>query len=135
MAGQNIAPVPMNPERADQAYQRTLGPSVPGTKGPLRFEEGVATDTDVPNDFARGAYFDPSSGPRPGYNNPEMLYKHAADTMRERAHVGSAAWIEAPSVLGEFVQGSRAGYGDVHYERVFDPGTRIQRIHPAVIQD
>lgn len=130
-----IAPDPMFPERAPTQYQRTVAPDIPGNKGPLRFEEGVATDTDVPNDFARGAYFDTSPGPRPGYNNPEMLYKHANETMQERAHVGSAAWIEAPSVLGEFVQGSRAGYGDVHYERAFNPGTRIVRQHPAVIQD
>ena len=130
-----IAPAPGMPERAPVAYQRTIGPNVPGNKGPLRFEEGIATDTDVPTDFARGAYFDTSQGPRPGYNNPEMLYKHANETMAERAHVGSAAWIEAPSILGEFVQGSQAGYGDIRYERVFDPGTRIQRQHPAVVQD
>lgn len=135
MAQQNIAPVSGFPERADQAYQRTVGPSIPGNKGPLRFEEGIATDTDVPTDFGRGAYFDTSQGPRPGHNNPEMLYKHANETMQERAHVGSASWIEAPSVLGEFVQGSRAGYGDIHYERAFNPGTRIQRQHPAVISD
>lgn len=133
MAG--IAPAPQNPERSPVAYQRTIGPSIPGNKGPLRFEEGIATDTDVPSDFARGAYFDTSQGPRPGYNNPEMLYKHAEETMQERAHVGSASWVEAPSFLGEFVAGSRSGYGDVHYERVFDPGTRIVRQHPAVVQD
>ena len=27
-------------------------------RGPLRFEEGVATDTDIPNDFGQGAYGD-----------------------------------------------------------------------------
>ena len=27
-------------------------------RGPLRFEEGVATDTDIPNDFGLGAYGD-----------------------------------------------------------------------------
>lgn len=131
----NIAPVPMNPERTPVSYQRTVAPQIPGNKGPLRFEEGIATDTDVPTDFARGAYFDTSQGPRPGYNNPEMLYKHADETMAERAHVGSAAWVEAPTFLGEFVNGSRAGYGDIHYERVFNPGTRIQRVHPAVVPD
>jgi hypothetical protein len=130
-----IAPGPMFPERADQAYQRAYGQNIPGNKGPLRFEEGIATDTDVPNDFSRGAYFDTSSGSRPGQNNPEMLYKHAGETMQERAHVGSAAWIEAPSVLNEFVQGSRSGYGAQSYERVFNSGQRIQRQQPTVVQD
>jgi hypothetical protein len=129
-----IAPAPGFPERAPQAYGRVSGPDIPGNKGPLRFEEGIATDTDAPNEFARGAYGDPTSGPRPGINNPEMLYKHANETMAERAHVGSASWIEAPSLLGEFAQG--AGAGDVvRYDRVFDPGTRIQRQHPTVISD
>ncbi len=29
-------------------FERTMGPDIAGNKGPLRFEEGVATDTDVP---------------------------------------------------------------------------------------
>jgi hypothetical protein len=129
-----IAPNPGFPERAPQAYPRVMGPDVPGNKGPLRFEEGVATDTDVPQDFARGAYFDTTSGSRPGINQPEALYKHAGETMQERAHVGSAAWIEAPSVLSEFVEGAHAGIV-VQYERVFNNGQRTQRQQPTVIQD
>ena len=33
-------------------------------RGPLRFEEGVATDTDIPTDFGQGAYGDPGGDGR-----------------------------------------------------------------------
>ena len=57
-----VAPAPQFPERGPEVgshgFERTIGPDVPMQRGPLRFEEGVATDTDVPNDFAIGAYAD-----------------------------------------------------------------------------
>ncbi len=31
-------------------------------RGPLRFEEGVATDTDIPYEFGRGAYAEDPAG-------------------------------------------------------------------------
>jgi len=104
-----IAPVPpLGPSKdRAQAYVHDMA-SNDRRRGPLRFEEGIATDTDVPNDFRRGAYAD-TSHPR-----PTTEWKHAGETMRERAHMGSSTWIEAPAMLGEFVHGSQAfgtGYG------------------------
>ena len=44
-----IAPDPKFPERPGNVYDRKVSPATPGQRGPLRFEEGIATDTDVPN--------------------------------------------------------------------------------------
>ena len=129
-----IAPQNMYPERFPQRFDRTVAPSIPASRGPLRFEEGIATDTDVPMDFARGAYFDTTSDHmRHNHNNPEMIYKHADETMRERAHIGSAAWIEAPGMLSDFVQGAGAGQGMPSYERVQNPLTHRMNRPPANI--
>ncbi len=132
----NISPAPMFPERSPNFFERSLGPSIPMNKGPLRFEEGVATDTDVPNDFGKGAYFDTMSSPmRMNHNNPEMFYKYPMETMRERAHVGSASWIEAPTVLSEFVQGAMAGDQMPMFEREFNTGGHMNRPNPTVVSD
>lgn len=132
-----VAPAPMFPEKSPTVFERTLAPSIPGNKGPLRFEEGIATDTDVPADFAQGAYLDTSSAPggRMNHNNPEMFYKHPMDTMRERAHVGSASWIEAPTVLSDFVQGAMAGDGMPTFEREMNSGGHMNRPNPTVVFD
>ena len=45
-----ISPAPRFPERAPQVYEMK-GADNATRRGPLRFEEGVATDTDVPADF------------------------------------------------------------------------------------
>ena len=132
----NVSPAPMFPEKSPTMFERTMGPSIPMNKGPLRFEEGVATDTDVPNDFAKGAYMDTASSPmRMNHNNPEMFYKHPMDTMRERAHVGSASWVEAPTVLSDFVQGAMSGDGMPQFERAYNPGTHVNRMNPTVVSD
>ena len=88
-------------------------------------------------DFARGAYFDTTSDSRRhNHNNPEMVYKHADETMRERAHIGSAAWIEAPGMLSDFVQGAGAGQGMPAYEMVQNPLThRMNRPSPTIVRD
>lgn len=132
----NVSPAPMFPEKSPTMFERTMGPSIPMNKGPLRFEEGVATDTDVPNDFAKGAYMDTAPSPmRMNHNNPEMFYKYPMETMRERAHVGSASWVEAPTVLSDFVQGAMAGDGMPQFERAFNPGTHVNRMNPTVVSD
>lgn len=131
----NVAPAPMFPEKSPTVYERQFAPSIPGNKGPLRFEEGVATDTDVPHDFAQGAYEDTASAGRMNHNNPEMFYKHPMDTMRERAHVGSASWIEAPTVLSDFVQGSMSGDGMPSFEYAFNSGAHMNRPNPTVVSD
>lgn len=127
---------PQNPysERGRQAFEGTFAPSMPGGRGPLRFEEGIATDTDVPADFARGAYADPTFAPgRLNHANPDAQFKHASETMRERAHLGSAAWVDSPALLGDFVEGAGVGQR-VEFERVQNPmDRRVNRAAPTVI--
>lgn len=131
-----IAPNPLYPERAAQFFDRSMAPSIPGNRGSLRHEEGVATDTDVPSDFARGAFYDTTFAPgRLNHNNPDMVYKHADETMRERAHVGSASWVEAPTVLSDFVQGASAGQTMPTFERVMNPGTIQARRSQTLVTD
>ena len=131
-----ISPNPMFPETGMTAFERGYAPSIPGNKGPLRFEEGVATDTDVPYDFGVGAYEDTAPSPmRQNHNNPEMFYKYPEETMRERAHVGSASWIEAPAVLREFVQGSMSGDGMPQWEYEYNSGGHMNRPNPTVVYD
>lgn len=111
----------------DGGYEAAIAPSIPGNKGPLRFEEGVATDTDVPMEFGRGAYGDAAGSLNLG--TMAGMTKTPQETMRERAHVGSASWIEAPTQLSEFVQG--AGTDHPSFERVAGSEQRIQRWNPT----
>ena len=130
-----IAPDPQFPEKTANTYDRKFAAATPGMRGPLRFEEGVATDTDVPAQFSEGAMqgYMPAAG-RPNRNAP-VHTKTAEETMRERAHVGSAAWVEAPSYLGEFSAGGFADHGDNRFERVFRNGAHQQAANPSVVQD
>lgn len=131
-----VSPNPMFPETGMTVFERAMAPSIPGNRGPLRFEEGVATDTDVPMDFGVGAYQDTAPSPmRQNHNNPEMFYKYPEETMRERAHVGSAAWIEAPAMLSDFVQGSMSGDGMPQFEYVYGSGGYMKRPNPTVVND
>lgn len=117
-----LAPNPGVPERGTNIYERKVADG-PAHEGPRRFEEGVATDTDVPSQFAIGA------------NPPDINITHRktpAETMRERAHVGSASWIEAPTMLGDFAAG--AGEVPQEYTRV-DRGEGIKRrVNPTVVE-
>jgi hypothetical protein len=99
-------------------------------RGPLRFEEGVATDTDIPSDFGKGAYGDTAGTEQTGWNR-----KDSAETMRERAHVGSASWIEAPTMLSDFVIGASAGQGPPNWEVEVGSERRLRRISPASVAD
>jgi hypothetical protein len=106
----------------------------------MRFEEGLATDTDLPMEFQNGVMqgYTTANG-RPNHN--ENVYeKWPAETMRERAHVGSAAWVEAPTYLGEFAHGTDT----VNAERKFElvdrgapnpTGERYERHNPAQVMD
>lgn len=100
-------------------------------RGPLRFEEGVATDTDIPNDFGRGAYGDTGGD---GRGRPFTNYKGADETMRERAHVGSATWIEAPTMLSDFVIGA-SGQDRPQFEVEVGSERRLVRHSPATVND
>ena len=129
-----IAPSNIPSERSPQTFQRTMGPNMAGVTGPLRFEEGLATDTDVPDDFMQGMGDGYMTGPgSPNHNNPESQYKHADQTMQERAHVGSASWIDAPSVLSEFVGGVTEP--PVTFPDVIRYGGRYERMSPEVVTD
>jgi hypothetical protein len=101
-------------------------------RGPLRFEEGVATDTDVPNDFGVGAYGDPGGD---GRGRPFTVVKDPGMTMRERAHLGSSSWIEAPTMLNDFVIGASVGQGPSQFEYELGSEARLRRINPAQVSD
>jgi hypothetical protein len=130
-----IAPNPQFPEKPDYVYERKVAPSVPGNRGPLRFEEGVATDTDVPNDFQQGMADGYMSAPGRPNHNMKVDTKPPQQTMAERAHVGSAAWVEAQTYLGEFAHGSFSDYAEIEYEEVFRSGGHYMRPNPAVVED
>ena len=130
-----IAPDPKFPERTGTVYDRKMSAALPGQRGPLRFEEGIATDTDVPNDFQKGMMqgYVPAPG-RPN-RNQNVFEKLPEETMRERAHVGSASWVEAPDHLSEFAAGGFADHGDNRIEREFRSGGPQRASNPAVVTD
>ena len=131
-----VAPNPMFPEKGMPVFERSMAPSIPGNKGPQRFQEGIESDTDVPMDFGKGAYADTAPSPmRMNHNNPEMFYKYPEETMRERAHVGSASWIEAPAMLSDFVQGSMSGDAMPQFEYVYGSGGHMNRPNIARVTD
>lgn len=135
MAVENIAPTPSFPEKVGATYERKMAGSVPGQRGPLRFEEGVATDTDVPNDFQLGldqGYDTPAGRPN---HNTNVFEKYPEETMKQRAHVGSAAWVEAPAYLGEFSQGNFGDHSEVVIEEVVRSGGKYTRTNPAQVAD
>lgn len=119
-----IAPDPNFRESADRSYETKTGNNT-ARRGPLRFQEGVATDTDVPNEFARGAMQGYQTPAGRANHNLNVFEKPAEETMRERAHVGSASWPEAPTYISEFAAGageteqvySTADRGDGHHIR------------------
>jgi hypothetical protein len=55
--------------------------------------------------------------------------------MRERAHVGSASWVEAPASLSEFSKGGFADHGQNVFEEVFRDGSNQKAQNPAVVRD
>ncbi|NBT46650.1 MAG: hypothetical protein EBT07_02355 [Actinobacteria bacterium] len=129
-----ISPAPRFPERAPQVYERKAGAN-DIRRGPLRFEEGIATDTDVPSEFQKGMMQGMISAQGRPNRNANVFEKPAAETLSERAHVGSAAWVEAPTFLGEFAHGSFTDYAEQKFEEVIRSGGRTQRMSPTVVND
>lgn len=130
-----IAPDPQFPERAPYTYEEKMAPALPGNRGPLRFEEGIATDTDVPDDFMRGMQEGAIPAPgAPNHVNPNTLHKTTQETIQERAHVGSAAWVDSPQYLGDFADGAAEG-NVVEYPQVDRSGGRYETVNASVIQD
>lgn len=131
-----LAPDPQYPERGQYFYDETMGPNRAGGRGPLRFEEGLATDTDLPDSFQRGMLeFMVSAPGRLSHVDPNTQFKMPEETMAERAHVGSAAWIDAPTMLGEFAHGSFTDAAEVRYEEVVRDGRIQKRRAPEVVTD
>lgn len=129
-----LSPAPQFPERAPQVYE-TKTADAAERRGPLRFEEGIATDTDVPTDFQKGIQSGSATAAgRPNRNAP-VWQKPAAETLSERAHVGSASWIEAPTFLGEFSHGSYSQNAEQVVETKLVSGGRAQRMNPTVVND
>jgi hypothetical protein len=131
----SISPAPRFPEKHSPVYDRKMAAAVPGQRGPLRFEEGIATDTDVPQSFTEGAMHGYMPAPGRPNRNANVFEKLPEETMRERAHVGSAAWVEAPNSLQDFAAGAFADHGDNRFEEVFRDGTHQAALNPAVVQD
>ena len=131
-----LSPNPQYPEKGSYVYDIEGASNRAGNRGPLRFEEGLATDTDLPDSFRQGMLepMIPAPG-RLGHVNPDIQYKWPEETMRQRAHVGSAAWIDAPSMLGEFAHGSFTDQAEVRYEQVARSGGRQQRRAPTMVTD
>lgn len=130
-----IAPAVPFSEKAPNVYERKMAPSLAGNRGPLRFQEGVATDTDIPNDFQVGVFQGVITPPgRPNHNQPVYI-KGADETMKQRAHVGSAAWVESFEYLGEFAHGSFTDYSEQRYEQVGRDGSNQRRMNPSSVMD
>jgi hypothetical protein len=129
-----ISPAPRFPERSPQVFERK-GAANDVRRGPLRFEEGIATDTDVPSDFQKGMMQGMIAAQGRPNRNANVFEKPAAETLAERAHVGSAAWVEAPTFLGEFAHGSFTDYAEQKFEEVIRSGGRSQRASATVVND
>jgi hypothetical protein len=122
--------------RGEIFFERSGGSERRFGNAPVYFEEGIARDTDVPNDFAQGAYGDGApTHPSKAYQSAQTFVKPAAQTMQERAHVGSASWIEAPSLLSEFAEGAGAGFGMPEFVIMNNPGVAMRRQNAAKISD
>lgn len=128
-----LAPLDPFPERVGTVYEAKTAPNTPGGRGPMRFEEGIASDTDVPNDFVKGIQDGYIPGPRPNMNR-NVFEKPADETMRERAHVGSASWVEAPDYLSAFAGGT-GPEAEVAFIAVQRSGGKYHRQDAAVVRD
>lgn len=128
-----LAPVPNAPETSGHVYETKQAPSRAGNRGPLRFEEGLATDRDVPKDFTRGATEGFGTDSRQSDVDRETQFKHAAETMRERAHPGSAAWTDSPTFRREFAAEANGDWTQPSYVQVDRNGGRYERTNVAKI--
>jgi hypothetical protein len=129
-----LAPVVQVPERIGTSYEAKIAPNAPGGRGPLRFEEGIATDTDVPNEFMKGVSQGYITAPGRPNQNANVFEKSPEETMAERAHMGSAAWTSAPSFLQGFAEGA-GPEAEQKYVEVSRSGGHYARINPACVQD
>jgi hypothetical protein len=129
-----LAPDPQVPERVTNVYEVKGGPDMPGGKGPLRFEEGLGTAPQVPGEFVRGIMQGIQTAPGRPNHNANVYEKYPDETLRERAHPGSAAWVEAPTYLGAFAGGT-SQEAELRYIAVTRNGGRQERRNAAEVMD
>jgi len=129
-----LAPSAVPPERVGSSYDVVQAPDQPGGRGPLRFEEGVATDTAVPNDFMIGMMQGYQTAPGRPNHNANVYIKTAQEVTQERAHLGSAAWTQAPTMLGDFSEGA-GPEAEVQYIAVERDGAHYNRPNSATVID
>jgi hypothetical protein len=127
-----LAPAPSVPQQQSSVYEVKVAPNRSGGRGPLRFEEGLATDTDLPNEFVNGMRQGYATDPRG--HNLNVYEKPAEETMRERVHVGSAAWTESPTYLGGFMEGA-SPLAERTYVQVNRDGSSYHRRNAAQVLD
>lgn len=130
-----LGPAPQYPEKTPNSYQRKMAQAQPGLRGPLRFEEGIATDTDVPADFHVGMMQGYITGPGGINDNAKVDTKWPDETVAQRAHVGSAAWTESPTFLGNFAHGASGRVSERQYEMAVRDGMSYRRDNPATVWD
>ena len=128
-----LAPAAVPPEKFSPFYEQKTAANN-ARRGPLRFEEGIATDTSVPNDFVVGVRQGIVPAPGRPNHNANVYEKPAAETMQERAHLGSAAWVEAPTFLSSFAQGT-SPEAEVRYIQTCVDGSSYLRRNAATVQD
>lgn len=135
----DIAPSPRVPERPGNIYERKVADPRASynakREGPLRFEEGLGTIPSVPGEFNKGILQGYATPPGRPNHNLDVFEKSPQETMQERAHLGSASWVDSPDLLGEFAGGSFADYSQTSYEQVTRSGARQQRQTPSVVKD
>lgn len=134
----DLAPNPQFSEKFSPTYENK-GASNAARRGPLRFEEGVATDTDVPSDFVTGAMQGYNTAPGRPNHNANVWHKYPEETLRQRAHVGSASWVEAPTHISEFSQGVDVNANSARRFEQVNRGAGLGSIHrrqnPTVVTD
>jgi hypothetical protein len=128
-----IAPTAVPPSVVSTVYERKDAMNTV-RRGPLRFEEGLATDTDIPNEFVNGVMQGYQTAPGRPNHNQNVYEKYPDETMRERVHVGSAAWVEAPTYLGAFAGGTSAE-AEQRYIQVDRNGARYERRNASQVND
>ena len=130
-----IAPVPNFPEKSPTFFDRKMGESLTGNGGPQLFQEGLASDPDVPYDFVTGIRQGETPAPGRPNRNANVFIKPPQETMKQRAHAGSASWVEGPTFLREFVQGSFTNYSAPQWELEMGSERRLVRPAPNVVRD
>jgi hypothetical protein len=127
-----LAPVVRAPQQVSSVYEVKIAPDMPGGRGPMRFEEGLATDTDIPNEFVEGMMQGYRTDPRG--HNMNVYEKPPEKTTQERIHAGSASWTESPTYLAGFMGGA-SPEAEQSYIQVNRDGSGYKRRNAAQVLD